>query len=183
MIHWNEILFMICLWPFQMLGVVGTRDLFKFHPRCRKMKLNHLCFADDLMLFSKGDPYLISPLYQCLDSFSKTSGLSANKSKSALFLAGLSRLTKERIAESISLPLGSFPVKYLGVPLNFKRQSAADFDVIIDKMTAHLRLWYYKNLSYAGRLQLVTSVLMGITSYWCQIFVLLKCVIRKINSI
>lgn len=93
--------------------------------------------------------------------FSKTSGLSANKSKSALFLAGLSQLTKERIAENVCLPLGSLPVKYLGVPLTSKRLSAADCDVLIDKMTARLRLWYCKNLSYAGRLQLVTSILMG----------------------
>lgn len=53
----------------RMLDVVGTQNLFKFHPRCRKIKLTHICFADDLMLFSKGDPHSISLLCQCLDGF------------------------------------------------------------------------------------------------------------------
>lgn len=28
---------------------------YSFHPRCKTIKLSHLCFADDLMLFCKGD--------------------------------------------------------------------------------------------------------------------------------
>lgn len=27
---------------------------FRFHPMCKKIRLNHLCFADDLMIFCKG---------------------------------------------------------------------------------------------------------------------------------
>lgn len=33
---------------------------FKFHWRCSKVNLTHLCFADDLMIFSHGDTDFIS---------------------------------------------------------------------------------------------------------------------------
>ncbi|XP_057530903.1 uncharacterized protein LOC130809229 [Amaranthus tricolor] len=52
-----------------------------------------------------------------------------------------------------------------------------------DKMTARIRVWYAKNLSYAARLQLVNSILMSITNYWCQAVILPKKVIRQMNAI
>lgn len=33
----------------------GDQDNFKFHYRCKEMKLSHLCFADGLLLFYNGD--------------------------------------------------------------------------------------------------------------------------------
>lgn len=102
----------------------------------------------------------------CLDSFAANSGLHANKSKSALYLAGLPQGVKEDFASQMNLPLGALPFKYLGIPLTSKKIFAADSNSLIDKMTSRLRLWYCKNRFYAARLQLVTSVLMGITSYW-----------------
>ena len=28
---------------------------FKYHPKCSKLDITHLCFADDLLIFSRGD--------------------------------------------------------------------------------------------------------------------------------
>lgn len=89
-------------------------------------------------------------------NFYITFGLYANKSEYelflvALFLVGLSQPTKERIVESMSLPLVSLPAKYLRVLLTSKCLSDADCDTLTNKMIAHLKLWYYKNLSYVGR--------------------------------
>lgn len=39
----------------RILAKVGERQEFRFHERCDKMRLNHLMFADDLMLFCYGD--------------------------------------------------------------------------------------------------------------------------------
>ena len=42
-----------------------TRDTnFSYHWRCSKVQLTHLVFADDLMLFCKGDEYSIRLLFQ-----------------------------------------------------------------------------------------------------------------------
>ena len=64
---------------------------YGFHPWCRRIKLSHLCFADDLMLFCKGDVSSVRTLHQCIHSFSQASRLHANSSKSAIYMIGLFR--------------------------------------------------------------------------------------------
>ena len=44
----------------------SVEDQYGFHPRCRKTKLTHLCFPDDLMLFCKGDIPLVRTLKLCI---------------------------------------------------------------------------------------------------------------------
>ncbi|KAL2921136.1 hypothetical protein RDABS01_012627 [Bienertia sinuspersici] len=50
-------------------------------------------------------------------------------------------------------------------------------------MCAKIKVWSSRNLSYAGRLQLVNSVLLSISSYSCQIFLLPKAIIHKIIGV
>jgi len=52
--------------------------------------------------------------------------------------------------------------------------SVSDCNIITDKMTARLRVWASRHLSYAGRLVLVNSVLMSLHVYWASIFLLPK---------
>ncbi|XP_021720030.1 uncharacterized protein LOC110687717 [Chenopodium quinoa] len=37
----------------RILGQVGMHRRFKFHPRCKTLRLNHLVFADDMIIFSR----------------------------------------------------------------------------------------------------------------------------------
>lgn len=48
---------------------------FKYHSRCGQLKLSHLAFADDLLLFSRGDKNSICALTDTLEEFGNTSGL------------------------------------------------------------------------------------------------------------
>ncbi|CAO2832492.1 unnamed protein product [Amaranthus hypochondriacus] len=167
----------------RLMQVAGQNTAFKYHPRCKGLRLNHLLFADDLMLFCNGDPQSAHMLYQGLQSFADSSGLQPNSAKSAIYIAGIPDAVKHEIAEMVNLPTGVLPFKYLGIPLTAKRISTADCDTLVDKMTARISSWCSKSLSYAGRLQLVSSVLINICTYWCQLFILPKSVIRKINPI
>lgn len=51
------------------LSMVNENPDFKFHPRCSRIKLNHLAFADNLMLFCKGDLQYINILTKTVDYF------------------------------------------------------------------------------------------------------------------
>jgi len=58
---------------------------FKFHPRCSKLKLTHLCFADDFLLFSKASLPSINIVKSALMEFERISGLKVNPTKSSFF--------------------------------------------------------------------------------------------------
>ena len=69
---------------------VGRKDDFSYHWRCKKEKLNHLCFADDVMIFSKGDVGSMSLIKEALEEFYLLSGLKASQIKSNIFISGIS---------------------------------------------------------------------------------------------
>lgn len=83
---------------------------------------------------------------------------------------------------ALGLSLGTIPFRYLGVPLSSKKLSVYQCKPLVDKVTARIQGWTAKYLSYAGRLQLVKSVLFGIQTYWAQIFVLPKKVVKDIEA-
>ena len=89
----------------------------------------------------------------------------------------------KRILDLSGFKRGRFPFTYLGVPINTKKLSKEDGDILIDKMTARIRSWSSKNLSYAGRCVLINSVLMTIQSYWSQLMIIPKKLTKEINAI
>uniref|UniRef100_A0A803Q8P1 Reverse transcriptase zinc-binding domain-containing protein n=1 Tax=Cannabis sativa TaxID=3483 RepID=A0A803Q8P1_CANSA len=50
-------------------------------------------------------------------------------------------------------------------------------------MTARIRVWSTRHLSFAGRLVLVKSVLMSIHVYWCQIIFIPKQIIKELEAV
>nr|XP_016474527.1 PREDICTED: uncharacterized protein LOC107796285 [Nicotiana tabacum] len=57
---------------------------FNFHPKCAKLKIAHLSFADDLLLFSRGDLKSVNALHQAFKQFLEASGLQAYLHKSSI---------------------------------------------------------------------------------------------------
>ena len=70
-----------------------------------------------------------------------------------------------------------------GYLLHPKKISATDFEALVEKMTARITIWYAKKLSYTARIQLVDSVMISITSFWCQLFILPKAIIKEVKNI
>lgn len=62
--------------------VQATTSGFKFHPKCARVNLTHLCFADDLLIFTTGDLTSIQKVKSVLEQFKEISGLQANSLKS-----------------------------------------------------------------------------------------------------
>ncbi|KAJ9563335.1 hypothetical protein OSB04_008495 [Centaurea solstitialis] len=70
---------------------------FQYHPGCVDIDLTHLCFADDLFVFTGGDVASVEVLKKALFLFEKRSGLSPNLSKSDVFFGNVSEATREAI--------------------------------------------------------------------------------------
>jgi hypothetical protein len=76
---------------------------------------------------------------------------------------------------------GKLPVRYLGVHLISSRLSAADCRMLIEKITSRIDSWTSKNLSFAGRLQLLSSAPFSLQVYWTGMFILPKGIIKDIT--
>ncbi|CAH1436138.1 unnamed protein product [Lactuca virosa] len=98
-----------------LLKKIEAGQNFKFHSKCMSLKITHLCFADDLLVFSYGNGNSARVIRDALDEFKKVSGLKA--------------------------------------------------------------------LSFAGRLQLINSVLTSIHVYWASIFKIPIATIKEIEKL
>ncbi|XP_056688631.1 uncharacterized protein [Spinacia oleracea] len=107
------------------------------------------------------NPY-VTAMFNAFTKFSEASGLMANLHKSEVYVAGVSDSFAEILSTKLGILRGSFPFKYLGVPLTKRKLSYAECKPLIGKTVARIQSWSAKLLSYAGRLQLIKSFLCGI---------------------
>lgn len=83
-------LFVLCLEYFSRSLKIATGDPdFNSHPKCGRLKITHLTFADDLMLMARGDVPSVKIVMKCLADFGTKSGLYVNNLKSNMFATGL----------------------------------------------------------------------------------------------
>ncbi|XP_019264619.1 PREDICTED: uncharacterized protein LOC109242218 [Nicotiana attenuata] len=90
---------------------------------------------------------------------------------------------KEQLIEYTGYETGSIPFKYLGVPLSARKLNIHQCLPLIEKITERVRCWSSRMLSYSGRVQLIKLVLFGIQTYWAQIFLLPKKIMKMIETI
>jgi hypothetical protein len=141
--------------------------------------LTHLCFVDDLLIFSEASMRSIVAVHQVLSEFESISGLKANPNKSTFFFCvGVPPLVKSQIVDYLGMKEGKLLVRYLGVPLISSRLCAADCDILLEKITRRINSWLSHHISFAGRLQLISSILYSLQVYWSSLFILPKKNIR-----
>lgn len=117
---------------------------------------------------------MFSPLWleQQLDEFAEVSGLQANLIKSQVFVDGTDEDTKEHILQQLQFSPCTLPIRYLGVPLISTKLSYSDCLPILDGIKQRISAWMNRFLSFAGRVQLINSVLFHVQAYWSSIFIL-----------
>ncbi|XP_019235633.1 PREDICTED: uncharacterized protein LOC109215964 [Nicotiana attenuata] len=94
---------------------------FKYHPRCKRIRVTHIYFADDLLIFYRADINSITVLRETFQRFSATSGLQTNAEKSSMYVVGVHNDLKEDLINLLGYAEGSLLFKYLGVPLSTKK--------------------------------------------------------------
>ncbi|GJX74060.1 RNA-directed DNA polymerase, eukaryota, reverse transcriptase zinc-binding domain protein [Tanacetum coccineum] len=100
--------------------IKGSKE-FKYHFGCKDMKLSHVCFADDLVMFSYGDKESVMVLKEATKDFGSISGLLLNYNKSTIIFGSMTEEEKQRILSFVPFRVEKLLVKYLGVPLTSKR--------------------------------------------------------------
>lgn len=153
---------------------IDNDDDFQYHWKCNDLQLTHLCFADDLLVFCHGDRKSALVVRKALDEFSRISGLIASMEKSSTFFYNVKRRVKDEISEVMPFSVGELPVRYLGVPLLSSKLRRNDCISLLNKVKKKLLDWKNKSLSFAGRMQLISSVLCSLHVYWASMFIIPK---------
>ncbi|KAE8674836.1 putative thylakoidal processing peptidase 2 [Hibiscus syriacus] len=140
------------------LNLAATKGIFGYLPKCKNWDIS------------------------VLNHFYHMSGLMLNVSKTELFVAGISSRNLQIIKSISGFKQGLLPVRYLGVPLVTKKLTKQDCQPLIDRIKLRLHHWSSKLLSYAGRLELVKTVLYSMANYWCRPFNLLSLLLIVLTS-
>ncbi|GKB60710.1 RNA-directed DNA polymerase, eukaryota, reverse transcriptase zinc-binding domain protein, partial [Tanacetum coccineum] len=150
-------LFTLVMEVFNLIMIQNIREdgQFKYHYGCRDLKLTHLCFADDLMVLCNGDINSLKVVKKSLEDFSRVSGLFPTLNKSTTFFGSINEKEKEDI---------------LGIK---------DCKCLLDSVENRINCWRNKFLSYAGRIQLIASVLSTMHQYWASVYILPLTVVGK----
>lgn len=101
-------------------------------------------------------------------------------SKSAIYLQQLHRYQEHEVRSRMFIPIqcsttqklmtsdllgctiGSFPCKYLGLPLSIRKLTTPQFQYLVDQLASKLPTWRGASPLKSGRLLLVQSVLCAI---------------------
>ncbi|GKE06123.1 putative RNA-directed DNA polymerase, eukaryota, reverse transcriptase zinc-binding domain protein [Tanacetum coccineum] len=123
----------------EVLNLIIKRNIvanphFKYHWKCKDLKITHLCFADDLMLFCHGDSKSVFVLKNLLNEFGNVSGLFPSFPKSTVFFGNVRETCRTKILEVMPFIEGKLSVRHLGVPILSKRLYVNDCFVLVDKV-------------------------------------------------
>ncbi|GJS86975.1 RNA-directed DNA polymerase, eukaryota, reverse transcriptase zinc-binding domain protein, partial [Tanacetum coccineum] len=105
---------------------------FQYHFGCSKLKITHVCFADDLLMFIHGDKEYVRIMKDSTKEFGKVSGLLPNYNKSTIVFRSVKEKDRRDILE--------------GVPFKVEKLLATVFllpQAIIDEINSLLKgfLW------------------------------------------
>jgi hypothetical protein len=100
--------------------------------------LTHLQYADDTVLFLENTQQNISNLKFLLCCFEEASGMKINYNKSEVFTIGIDEADAANVADAFNCKLRQFPMKYLGLPLSYKRLSKEELGMSAGKVEKRL---------------------------------------------
>nr|GEV80701.1 RNA-directed DNA polymerase, eukaryota, reverse transcriptase zinc-binding domain protein [Tanacetum cinerariifolium] len=118
-----------------------------------------------------------------MDQFSGISGLFPNLGKSTIFFRSVLIKVQKDILQVMPLQVGSLLMRYLGVPLIAKKLSANDCRSLVEKVAEKINCWRNKVLTYAGRIQLIASVLSSMQIYWASVYMLPDATIKEVERL
>lgn len=118
----------------RILKKMSKKREFSFYYRCSSLGISHLIFADDVMLFYKGDVPSSLLMRRAFQAFTEAFGLAVSHEKSIIYFGNVKVGIQERILQVTGFQRGRFPLRYLGVPITSKRLLKVDCDLIVDRM-------------------------------------------------
>ncbi|MCH87265.1 ribonuclease H, partial [Trifolium medium] len=128
--------------------------------------ISHLMFADDLLLFGEATELQMSCVIRILNLFCRLSGQQVSAEKTSIYFSrNVSRSMHVCLSNMSGFRETSDLGRYLGVALIGRSHKRTNFQYIIDQVRTKLSRWKANQLSFAGRVTLVKSVIEAIPIY------------------
>nr|XP_016459576.1 PREDICTED: uncharacterized protein LOC107783119 [Nicotiana tabacum] len=132
-ISWNFVIVVLRKFGF---AKIWTDMIFNLLSSNGCPHINHLAYADDIVIFSGGNSNSVNLIMNILHSYEKSSGQKVNKDKS-FFLTAPKTIAKK----------------------------TAYFDGMVNSIVKKLNGWHEKLLSYGGKVILIKNVLQALPTY------------------
>ncbi|GKV42033.1 hypothetical protein SLEP1_g49489 [Rubroshorea leprosula] len=149
----------------------------------RKTSLPSKLCKGNMVIFADGSNRSLASVDTVLKEFYSISCLKVNYAKLEIFCCGIPEREVQDLTGTYGFKAGTLPVRYVGVPLITGKLTNKDLKSLISKITERMNSWASKHLSFVGRLQLITSIIQGITNFWCFTFFLPKKVIKEVEKL
>ncbi|WVZ92280.1 hypothetical protein U9M48_038358 [Paspalum notatum var. saurae] len=179
----SPMLFILAMDPIQRILDRATQQGLLTPIGRDPIKIRTSLYADDAALFVRPIQQDLENLQRILDHFGAATGLKTNIQKTSIHKIRCENIDVEHMLQQFGGQIGTFPRKFLGLPLHYGRQRRTDEQVLIDKIGGKLAGWKGRLLTRAGRLTLVQSVLGAIPTYHMTVFNLSKWAVKKIDRL
>lgn len=132
-------------------NAINSGAFLPYHTRRNDLKISHLLYADDVLIFSNGSWQSIDHLKGILSQFCKLSSQRLNEDKSFIFFPNhCSADDKECVLKISKFSDGSLPITYLGAPLFSGRIRNYYFDDLVAKIRIRIEGWMKNFLTMPG---------------------------------
>ncbi|XP_055802634.1 uncharacterized protein LOC129871697 [Solanum dulcamara] len=126
-------------------------------------QINHLSFADDIIIFSSGRSHTLKLIMETLHTYEHALGQLINRDKSNFMVpSNAFNSTIRRIKKVTGFKQKDSPITYLGCPLYIGRQRIIYYSELIAKVVARIAGWQAKLISYGGRITLIKHVIQAL---------------------
>lgn len=138
-------------------------------------------YADDTIMIMQGCEIQLLHLKEILHKFALSSGLKVNYHKSCLVPINICPEKASSLVSTFGCAVGSFPFTYLGLPIGLTKPQVKDYAPLICRIERKISA-SSPFLSYAGRLELVNSVIYSLPTYFMCSLKLPVTVVEIINK-
>lgn len=137
----------------------------------KDIKISHLLFADDSLVFTRASVADCQNLKRIFDCYSTASGQLFNFEKSSMFLSGnIQDGQASSIKDIFQLNIVSRHERYLGLPSMIGRKRSNFFTDIKLKIYNKVSSWQHKFFSCGGKEVLIKAAAQAIPAYAMSVF-------------
>lgn len=137
------------------------------------LKVTHLMYADDLVIYAKANVQEAKAAAECLQSYCDWTGQQISWEKFIVHFSPNTLVsTKMEISEILQIPECNHSGKYLGHSFCNLKSESITFKEVFEKMANKLSGWKRRVLSTAGRLVLIKSVVQALPTFIMQTYML-----------